>query len=258
MIADTAPGDLAAVQRGINPDHQGERTLISQLDRCLIWLRSLDRSDRDEIVAVLNKIVMGQMRDLERFGDATSGVVALQTAAELEDYIYLVAGCVGEFWTRICLNHLENYATIDRARLCDLAVSYGKGLQLVNILRDLPADLRAGRCYLPEDELRAADATPAMLLTEPARSRSVFDRWMGRAAACLEDGRRYISVLRRHACARAVFLPWYLGEKTMTLMRKTRPLEAGSKVKVSRTIVRRAMVVASIAAFSNAPLRGAA
>ena len=30
----------------------------------------------------------------------------------------------------------------------------GKVLQLVNILKDLPEDIRNGRCYLPMDELR--------------------------------------------------------------------------------------------------------
>ena len=30
-----------------------------------------------------------------------------------------------------------------------MGIRYGKGLQLVNILRDIPQDLRNGRCYIP-------------------------------------------------------------------------------------------------------------
>ena len=33
-------------------------------------------------------------------------IVALETPSELDDYTYRVAGCVGEFWTRICRIHL--------------------------------------------------------------------------------------------------------------------------------------------------------
>ena len=118
----------------------------------------------------MEKIIRGQTLDLQRF-PKSGGVIALQTAAELDEYTYLVAGCVGEFWTRICLAHLPRYARESESELLRLGANYGKGLQLVNILRDIPADRRAGRCYLPEEELRAADSTPA----KPARE--VFDRW---------------------------------------------------------------------------------
>jgi phytoene/squalene synthetase len=43
-----------------------------------------------------------------------------------------------------------------------------RGLQSINILRDLPKDLQAGRCYLPLDELAGAGLTPADLL-DPAQ-----------------------------------------------------------------------------------------
>lgn len=63
-----------------------------------------------------------------------------------------------------------------------LAASFGKALQLVNILRDMPADLRAGRCYLPADELQAAGADPATILDDPSAAQPVFDAWMEKGA----------------------------------------------------------------------------
>src|SRR5207249_8227176 len=83
-------------------------------------------------------------------------IVALANAAELDEYTYLVAGCVGEFWTRICFRRVPRFARLEFDTMKSLGRSFGQGLQLVNILRDLPADLRAGRCYLPADELAAA------------------------------------------------------------------------------------------------------
>lgn len=246
---------LASLQREIAPDHPGERELIARLDRCLRWLRSLDVADRDEIVSVLKKIIHGQTLDLQRFGDGTGELRALQTASELDEYTYLVAGSVGDFWTRICFRHLPRYSALPCEPLSQLGVSYGKGLQLVNILRDLPADLRAGRCYLPEDELRAAGVSLPSLVAEPVRCRPVFNSWLHRAASHLEDGRLYIRALRPARVRAGCFLPWYLGEKTLQLMRQHAPLETSAKIKVPRATVRAAIALACFAAFVDMPLR---
>src|ERR1051325_7976491 len=87
-----------------------ERTLLDSLPDCLEWLQQTGRADRDDIRAVLEKITHGQMLDLHRFDLPTNGLAvannsaqlrALQTAADPDEYTYLVAGCVGEFWTRL-------------------------------------------------------------------------------------------------------------------------------------------------------------
>ncbi len=244
MIRDGASEGLPELQREIQPPDPGERELIAKLDRCFAWLVTLPESDRREIAGVMEKIIHGQTLDLQRFpkGD---GVIALQTAAELDEYTYLVAGCVGEFWTRICLAHLPQYSRASESELLRLGVNYGKGLQLVNILRDIPADRRAGRCYLPADELRAANSTPA----KPARE--VFDRWHQRAVEHLEDGRRYLAALRPARLRIGCFLPWYLGVETLRLLNERPPLETEEKIKVPRSTVRAALLRAPLVAFSN-------
>jgi hypothetical protein len=94
---------------------------------------------------VLNTITGGQELDLRRFAGASAEkIVALETAAQFDDYTYRVAGCVGEFWTKMCRAHLFPKLRLDDAQLLANGIRFGKGLQLVNILRDLPADLRKG------------------------------------------------------------------------------------------------------------------
>jgi farnesyl-diphosphate farnesyltransferase len=239
---------LMDLQREIHPPNPGERALISRLDDCLAWLAALGEFDRREIVSVMEKIIRGQTLDLQRF-PKSAGVIALRTAAELDEYTYLVAGCVGEFWTRVCVHHLPRYAHAPESELCDLARNFGKGLQLVNILRDVPADRRAGRCYLPAEELAAADSTPG------APAREVFQRWHQRALDLLNDGRRYIATLRPARLRIACFLPWWLGMETLRLLQKRSPLETDEKIKVPRSTVRAALVRAPMIAISNAPLR---
>jgi len=122
---------------------EAERTLIQRLPALLDWLNELEPGDRDEVRSVLEKINRGQRLDLERFDASTStstststSIRALTTAAELDEYTYLVAGCVGEFWTRLCFAHVKNFSERSESEMRELGVRYGQGLQLVNILRD--------------------------------------------------------------------------------------------------------------------------
>jgi farnesyl-diphosphate farnesyltransferase len=254
MIRSGGNKGIEELQRDIRPFAAGERELISKLDRCLAWLSSLEDADRREIAAVMEKIIRGQTLDLQRFA-TPGGIVALQTAAELDEYTYLVAGCVGEFWTRICLRQLPRYATLDAAELERLGVNFGKGLQLVNILRDAPADLRDGRCYLPEDEFRSAGIAPSRLAIEPAAARPVFERWSAQARAHLDDGFRYLEALRPARLRLGCFLPWYLGRETLRLIHERPPLEHAARIKVPRSTVYRALLLGVPVAFSNAALR---
>ncbi|MDB6154930.1 MAG: Squalene/phytoene synthase [Chthoniobacteraceae bacterium] len=253
MIRTGVTDSLPALQQAIHSEDKGESELIKKLGRCLQWLESLKKSDRDEIVRVMEIIIRGQRLDLQRFGE-TGQIIALQTAAELDEYTYLVAGCVGEFWTRLCLLHLPRYSTIETETLCRIGLNFGKGLQLVNILRDMPADLRAGRCYLPEDELRAAGLSPESLVNAPQSAHPVIERWLIQAGDYLQDGHRYIASLNSGRLRAACFLPWYLGLKTLRLMREQPPLETGRKVKVPRSTVRKGLLLALPIAFSNRPL----
>ncbi|HEX8312276.1 MAG TPA: squalene/phytoene synthase family protein [Chthoniobacteraceae bacterium] len=253
MIQRGTTEGLGALQRDIRPEHAGERTLIDRLGDALEWLATISSFDRTEILIVMERIIRGQTLDLKRFA-AVEEVVALGTAEELEEYTYLVAGCVGEFWTRICLHHLADYSRIDAEPLRELGVNYGKGLQLVNILRDLRADLRSGRCYLPEDELRAAGTSPRTLFEHPEAGRPVFNRWHARAQALLDDGRSYIEALQPARLRIGCFLPWYLGVKTLALLVEKPPLETPERVKVPRSTVRAALAFAPLIAVTNRAL----
>lgn len=244
---------LAELQREISAPDPRESALIAKLDQCFAWLKTLESKDHGEIAAVLQKIIHGQTLDLQRFGDGVQ-VVALQTAEELDEYTYLVAGCVGEFWTRVCLQHLPDCSHLGLAELRRLGANYGKGLQLVNILRDLPSDLRQGRCYLPETELRAAGTSPSPVAHDPTKAQAVFDRWHAKAEELLEDGHRYILALRSPKLRAACFLPWYLGIKTLRLMRKRSPLGLKEKLKVPRSTVRFALALTGPVAFSDRAL----
>lgn len=239
----------------LEPENEAERCLLANLERVIAALEALPAADRGEIVAVLCKITRGQESDLLRFPDAAK-VRALETAAELDEYTYLVAGCVGEFWTRICGARLPRYSRLDLEELSRLGRRFGQGLQLVNILRDLPEDIRNGRCYLPMEELRAAGVSdPEVLRGNLRQAAPVFEAWRQEALACHGEARRYIEEIRPWRIRFACLLPWALGMRTLKLIGERSPLDHGERVKVGRTEVGRIMRRAVWAAASNGAVR---
>lgn len=220
-----------------------ERRLLARCEESLAVLASFAPTDQKLIREVLSLITSGQELDLERFAGANAErIVALQTDAELDDYIYRVAGCVGEFWTRICRTHLFPRDEVDEQSLLEKGVRFGKGLQLVNVLRDLPTDVRQGRCYLPATRLAEAGLGPADLLrpeTEPTL-RPIYDRHLAMAFAHLAAGWTYTNALPhrlirvRLACA----WPILIGARTLQRLKQERVLDPGRRIKVSRAEVR--------------------
>lgn len=231
-------GELAGHQAS-----PAEQTLLSRCEEALGLLTPLSPNDRQLVRQVLDTITSGQELDLQRFADASaSRVLALQTETELDDYTYRVAGCVGEFWTRICRAHLFPGADLDMDRLLSDGIRFGKGLQLVNILRDLPSDLRQGRCYLPAKQLAAIGLAPADLAnpaSEP-KLRPLYNAWLDRAGEHLRAGWRYTNDLPRR-CVRlrlACAWPLLIGSETLSLLHEPPVLDPAQRRKVSRGKVR--------------------
>ncbi len=236
----------SALNFGELAKHQGsvsEKIILERAGEAISVLAGFAKEDQKCIREVLNTIASGQELDLKRFGTANEKkIVALQTDAELDDYTYRVAGCVGEFWTKMCVAHLFQNRKVDQDFLLTNGVRFGKGLQLVNILRDLPRDLRSGRCYIPEQRLNALGLTPDDLLSpsnEP-KFRPLYQDYLNIAQEHLAVGWNYTNYLSksdfrlRLACA----WPILIGAKTLQKLRDADVLDPAQRVKISRGEVR--------------------
>ena len=224
-------------------DDEAEEILLTRVDEALAVLAEQNISDHHLIIEVLMTIIGGQELDLQRFADASeTRIVPLRNDGELDDYTYRVAGCVGEFWTKICRSHLFPTATVDETKLLAQAVRFGKGLQLVNILRDLPRDLRQGRCYLPADKLAAINITPAELLdpANEARLRPLYDHYLAQAEAHLVAGWEYTNTLPTNQTRLRIACAWpiLIGMKTLEKLRAGNPLDPAVRLKATRGEVR--------------------
>jgi len=230
-----------------------ERALIDALPAALVWLDALEERDRSEVRAVLQKINRGQTLDLERFSGTE--MQALPTAADLDEYTYLVAGCVGEFWTRLCFAHVKNFSDRAETEMRELGVQYGKGLQLINILRDAGADLRHGRCYLPASELHSLGLTAEEILRNPARVEPIMRPWLEKAERGLAAGIEYACAIRLRRIRFATALPALIGARTLALLREAGPEVFERKIKVSRAEVRKIIFSTALTLASGRSLR---
>jgi len=230
-------------------ENRSERQLLEALPDCLLWLNQMEHANRNDIRIVLTQITRGQMLDLQRFGEPKE-VRALGTAADLDEYTYLVAGCVGEFWTRLCFRHVRNFAKRTEDEMLALGRRYGIALQLINVLRDAGSDLRAGRCYFPEYELNAAHLTPSQILSEPERVQPIYRTWLEKAKAGLESGMEYSRAIENRRVRAATVLPALIGARTLALLNVAGPMALQQTVKVPRHEVR-AMILSFAMTFAS-------
>jgi farnesyl-diphosphate farnesyltransferase len=112
------------------------------------------------------------------------------------------------------------------------------GLQLINVLRDAGNDLRAGRCYFPQEELGAVDLAETEILAEPDRFQPIYQRWMEKAWHGLDCGIQYAHAIRNRRMRAATVLPALIGARTLALLRKTGASALHQTIKVPRLEVR--------------------
>lgn len=137
-------GWLPVMMPGELDESQAE--LIAAVPRLITALEI--SSDRDELLKLWRLILEGQLFDLRRFPS-----VEPLNREELERYCFLVAGSVGECWTRLIAGHAPDRLMLPIAEMIPLGIAYGKGLQLLNILRDRDEDRSLGRFYARDEEL---------------------------------------------------------------------------------------------------------
>jgi farnesyl-diphosphate farnesyltransferase len=217
-----------------------ERALIAELPSCLRWLEELAPVDRDEVCVVMRHIIRGQALDLERFTPGTTR--ALDTPEQLHEYTYLVAGCVGEFWTELCFRHLPRFAALPKPEMRELGRDYGMGLQLTNILRDAGSDLAEGRCYFPAGEIAAAGLRPEDILAHPQRFETIWNRWHAQARLGLARGMKYADAVNSRRVRAASALPALIGARTLDLLLLAGSQRLQRRVKMPRGEVRWMMV----------------
>ena len=192
---------------------QAERDLIRHLPSVLAVNRTLKPLQREAILDCLKIMTRG----MAEFQDKTS-LRGLASREELDRYCYYAAGVVGEMLTELFIDY-EPALAPQRSTLRWLAVSFGTGLQLTNILKDQGEDRLRGICWLPRD-LVAEHDTQSLAVAE----------LIGTAHSHLQRALQYALLIpSRHTGIRR-FLLWAGGLALLTLRQVQENPGAGAKV----------------------------
>ena len=263
------PSKIAATLARDLPS-SAERHLIQSLPDIFALLHTLTPPDHDRVRNVVHTLTRGMQTDLTTFPPTESGnpnnITALPTDQHLHDYTYLIAGCVGEFWTQTLIAHTPALHHWHSENMSALGVQFGIALQLTNILRDAPQDLRQGRCYLPQSQLTRARLSPQHLLAaatnsydapNPSATRPLLAWATRRALRNYAAAADYILAIPRR-CLRlrlAALWPALIGLQTLALLaRHPNWLAASSPVKVPRRSVYAIIALSLLCARSDRAL----
>lgn len=234
-----------------------ERLLFEHLAECFQAYQAFAPEDRQRIRVLMGTLPKGMEMDLTVFpGDSAKELTALQTMADLDRYIYYVAGCVGEFWTEMMCAHLPAFAPWDKARMAPIGIRFGKGLQLTNVLKDLARDLNKGRCYVPNELLRGAGLTPKDLLLRDNRSalRPVLCKLVRVALEHLDQGWFYTMAIPRREVRLRLACMWPILFAGATLQRVAFSpdlLDPTAVVKMPRGQVYRILALTALTAANG-------
>ena len=236
-----------------------DEILTRDVARALVAFGRLPAAMQGAIRPHVQEMCQG-MAEFSRGRDDRSTLFTLPDIPSLDRYCYFVAGTVGHLLTRLFAVHDPRIDEAQLARLEALDTSFGLGLQLTNIIKDIAADRERGWCFVPAELCRAHGFAPEELLA-PARhdaARAALEVLIRKARAHLDDAVAYCTLLPRSAYGIRMFclLAVNLAIRTLRLAeRDPRLLDRDHKLKITRGDVKRTLVTTAIVAPSNGLIR---
>ncbi|EQD56062.1 Squalene/phytoene synthase, partial [mine drainage metagenome] len=232
---------------------EAERDLVHRLPLVLQVTNALTLVQRTAIVNCLNVMSHGMYEFQSR-----ASLRGLDTLHDLDRYCYCVAGVVGEMLTELFID-FEPALAEHRSAMMRLAVQFGQGLQMTNILKDQWEDRNHGVCWLPQDVF----ARHGMRLIElqPGQQNEHYgealSELIGIAHAHVRHALEYTLLIpaRHSGMRRFCMLSIGLAVLTLRNLHENPGFSSGTQVKVSHTAVALTVMLTKLASKSNVGLR---
>jgi len=173
----------------------------------------------------------------------------LKSMDELNRYCYHVAGVVGEMLTELFCLHSEEISK-NKNELMDLSVSFGQGLQMTNILKDLWEDHERSACWLPQPvfnkhgfsliDLRNRVSTPGF--------QEGLSYLIGITNMHLENALKYTLLIPAEEKGIRRFCLWAIGMAVLTIRKiyKNIDFTEGEDVKITRNSVKATILLSNL------------
>lgn len=240
------------------PRNSADDELVYNLDRVL----SVYRSFTPTMQHYISKWVVEMSLGMHKYAQAVykKRFSFLKSMKELDEYTYYVAGTVGYLLTELFSYYSHKITPPIRGKMERLAGSFGKGLQMVNIIRDMTVDLRRGQSYIPDELLTKYKLTRETIYDQSnaQKAEQLFNELIRKAVEHLDQALDYILLIPTEETRIRLFcmLPLFWAMRTLQKIQyNTLALLGSEKVKVSRSIIRREYFRALINMRSNHLMR---
>lgn len=215
-----------------------EEKLLRHFSLCLQAFHALASYQKQLIMTVVQAVCNGMKVDLQTFPSEKSGrLCAFEQAENLENYCHYMGGAPGVFWSELILS--SSKISLDKKTFLQLGQDIGDGLQVVNILRDLPQDLRIGRCYFPQTDLQAQQLSAADLLNPQNNERfePVKQKWIAWGRKKLISAQAYFAAIPKTQLRYRAAMAWpvlWAADNLNKLEQEKNLLDPERRVKISR------------------------
>ena len=226
-----------------------EHTLIHVLPRVIQITHSFEPEQIEALASCVETMAAGmpvfQAQNLSQ---------GLATLADLDNYCYYVAGCVGEMLAKLFCHYSPEIAE-HREELLKLSVSFGQGLQMTNILKDIWDDAQRGVCWLPQDIFTETgfDLKNINLQENDPAFAKGLEHLISIAQNHLNNALIYTLKIPSHETGIRNFCLWALGMAVLTLkkIKQNINFRHSDQVKITRKSVKTTILTTRIAGRSN-------
>ena len=230
-----------------------ERDLVNHMDRVIRVTAGLDQQSRAAIERCVELMCYG----MPRFQHNAS-LRGLPRSTDLDAYCYYVAGVVGEMLTELFCSYSTAIAQHHQT-LHELAASFGQGLQMTNILKDVWEDRSRGACWLPQEVFSRHGFDLERLSADhyDAHFSAGMEELIGVAHGHLRNALTFTLLIPGREIGIRRFCLWAIGLAVLTLqkIRQHPRYTSGTQVKVSRSAVTMTRVLTDLTVHSDWLLR---
>jgi len=236
------------------PEHNPDVYLMHNFDRVYNVLNSFE----SEVKRLIGVWVIEMALGMKKYAQSMkkSKFKFLKSMKELDEYMYYVAGTVGQLLTSLFAHFSKKITPPVKKRLESFAESFGKGLQMVNIIRDMTTDLRRGQSYIPDEILAKYNLTRKSIFetSNKEQAQRMFNELIETAVRHMDKAMSYIVTIPREEARIRLFclLPVFWAMRTLQkIQENTLQLLNKDKIKISRWIIKSELYKAVFFTYSN-------
>jgi farnesyl-diphosphate farnesyltransferase len=228
--------------------------LIQQVARVFNVFNSLPKNHQDQIIPSVSKMAKGMafFQSRFQFGEITP----LENMHDLEEYCYFVAGVVGEMLCNLFFQKLSYLPEAAKNTMRNNAVSFGLGLQMTNISKDIIADRNRGWSYVPMSVISEKGLTMDEFHSGASMDKNllILEGLLKKTKGHLNDALKFTLAIPRTEIALRLFCIWplWMAVKTVAVLHNNPILlNSNAQVKISRSTVKRILFGTPFIAWSD-------